>query len=150
MPSIFCTGRVLLTLLPVPLKLNVPLDRLWCLCDGDRPPAKIEGPEAALSELLGSKASTYFGTDGLPRLSPYCRSQISWPTQAGAVPLLQVLPETELPILADQGSRLRLPPEELAARRRSEGTPGPIGILPYVMTLMSTARSSTSSLAAKW
>jgi hypothetical protein len=48
-------------------------------CREDRPWPALPAPEAALRELLDSKASNYVG-DGLCSVAPFCRDSVSWPS----------------------------------------------------------------------
>ena len=72
-----------------------------------RPPVGVVAPEAALQELLGSRASAC--TAGGPDVvAAFGHDSISWPRTAGVVDLASVLPEADRQDLTDVGGRLTL------------------------------------------
>ena len=89
----------------------------------DPPPSPLPDPEASLSEMLGSKASTYAGDD-LSCVASYRRDLVLWPASAGSVPLFDVLPDPErFDLAVGGGERLLLSPEDLRGFRERDGVP---------------------------
>ena len=92
------------------------VDRVLFACRDDVPGPDPLAPEAALQELLGSKASAY-DAEGLCSVAPYRREAVSWPTpgvrreaaprgvrrEAGGVDFFTSLPEAARRNLADAG-----------------------------------------------
>ena len=50
---------------------------LFARCFVDKPPSDVESPKAALSALLGAKATPYSNTEGLHGPAPYERDNVS-------------------------------------------------------------------------
>ena len=82
----------------------------------DTPPQDLPAPEAALRQLLGSKASY---AEDLNATAPFCRGSVSWPDSAVGVALSGAVPGGERSRVADALARLSLAPEELETRRAS-------------------------------
>ena len=103
--------------------------------ESDQPPSPPQAPEAALTELLGTKSVPSYVEESGTSVAPFCLEAISWPTCAGRVPLLGVLPESSRFEAAEFEKRLKLGPDELKARREFEVERGPIGILRLRVTV---------------
>ena len=86
-----------------------------------------ETPEAALSALLGSKAS--YAEEGLCAVAPFHRAFISWPEHAGGADLASAVPEVERARVVDIREHLELPTDVLHERQSAEkGCPLRIGM----------------------
>ena len=66
-------------------------------------------PEAALSELLGAKATAYEAVEP-SRVAPYSREAVSWPARAGRASLFECVPAAERLRVAEARKHLLLPP----------------------------------------
>ena len=85
----------------------------------DVPPSPPMVPKAALTELLGSKASSYAGE--VTSTAPFRLEQISWPEHAGQSDLLTALPPETAVYAADFEQKLLLSAAERSERRTAEG-----------------------------
>ena len=96
------------------------VERILSACRRDVPPENVESPQAALSTLLGSKASPYKGED--PSVSvAFDESLVSLPERGAVCRLSSVLSGRDLLDLEGFRSRLFLSEGELSARRAREG-----------------------------
>ena len=88
------------------------------------PEGWTESPEASLSAMLGSRNSVYDHTEGptcVATLEP--SSEVSWPSQAGVMPLCTALPAAEADRLLDVHTRLMRSSEDFKELVAKEGRP---------------------------
>ena len=90
----------------------------------DVPPPDGDGAEASLKLMLGARDSCYQDEGSLELATMGPSSKISWPTSAGAVKLVDVLPASEGSQLAQVRDMLLKSPEVFQETLRSEGKAG--------------------------
>ena len=87
---------VLLGLILVQLRLTTPYKKLLIhMCMQDSPPSDVEDPEAALSVLLGQKASRYQCDESQHGPAPFKSGNVSMPDFAGGCDLRHALTDSD-------------------------------------------------------
>ena len=91
------------------------LARLSEAVEHDSPPPECPTPQAALSELLGSRADSY--GPALAKVATYRSDLVSCPASVGRASLVDCLPPYEWSLLTTESHRLFASPEHLKELR---------------------------------
>ena len=75
--------------------------RIRSACQDEAPPPLAQTPEAALAELLGSRAVGYDANEAPSNIASFDLDRISWPKSAGRASLKDCLPRVDRDVLVE-------------------------------------------------